>query len=117
MTDFQRDLETIVTNTEVSNNGTIRFVMRYRSRIDNDNITNLDLIPRAENVLLMNGIETVKQLFNNLNKVSGFKGSGIKSVKNINTALMSYYYDRLNEEERKEFWRDAADATIEMVVA
>ncbi len=116
MTDFQRDFEVILNNTDVINNGNIRFVMKHRSRIDSEPIATLELKQRSENVLLRNGVKTVKQLFDNLYRLKGMRGSGANTVKNVNTTLMSYYYDQLDDEERKEFWRDTVEATMEMAL-
>lgn len=116
MTDFQRDFEVILNNTDVINNGNIRFVMKHRSRIDSEPIATLELKQRSENVLLRNGVKTVKQLFDNLYRLKGMRGSGANTVKNVNTTLMSYYYDQLDDEEKKEFWRDTVEATIEMAL-
>jgi DNA-directed RNA polymerase alpha subunit len=115
MTDFIRDMEIITSNVDIVNNGTIRFIMRYRSRIDDKAIGELNLKQRSENVLLRGGIKTIGAIFNNKERLAGLRGSGKVTVKNVLTAAMSYYYDQLNAEERKEFWRDTVEATMELV--
>lgn len=116
MTDFQRDMEIITSNVDIVNNGTIRFIMRYRSRIDDASIGELNLKQRSENVLLRGGIKTIGAIFNNKERLAGLRGSGKITVKDVLTAAMSYYYDQLDDEERKQFWRDTVEATMEMAM-
>lgn len=110
MTDFQRDMEVIMGNVEFINNGTIRFQMNHMDRMVGE-LDNLTLSDRASNALHRNGIHTIERLTEKMGMYHA-KGVGAKSIKEIKNAYMSYYYDQLNDEERKQFWRDTYEATL-----
>ena len=71
----------------------------------------LELSVRAENSLKRCGVNNFGQLNEcNLRKI---RGCGTNTIKEINTKLMSYFYDKMSPELRKKFWKDTLEATKE----
>ena len=111
MTDFQRDLEVIVTNMEIANKGSLVFKM---SKFKTDTpITELPLDLRSANALRRAKIDTTGELIERIGTLSKVRGVGLTVKKRIHTGLMSWYYDGLKPNEREDFWRETIDATIE----
>ena len=114
MRDFQRDLEILINEGVIAaKDKKIRFIMKHSDRMNGD-IKLLDLNDRAYNRMAQNGIRTLEKLYNRFDDIQNIRGAGVKVVKEVKTAYISYYYDQLNDEERKEFWRDTINATIKM---
>ena len=113
MTDFTRDLNVIVQNVEINHKGRIRFPMRHFDRIADRSVKEMSLGTRAENALGRNGFKTFNDIAKRINKLNA-RGAGVKTIKEVKNAYMSYYYDNLNETERKDFWRDVVEATENM---
>ena len=109
MTDFQRDLEVIINEVGIKNNGNIRFFMRHMERMK-DGIEYLGLSDRAYNAMRRNNINTIQDITNKFDQLK-VKGAGEKVIKEVRNKYFQYYYSQLNEEERKEFWRDTIRET------
>lgn len=104
---FTRDFITIMTQTGIDRKN-FRFVLRGTQKFDNEDIA--DLVPlstRSANALYRNNIFTVGQLMDSWNLIGSLKNVGKKSVKEIKTGLIAWYYAQLSEEGRKQFWRDS----------
>lgn len=112
MTDFQRDLEVIINNTDFVHNGNIRFVYRYPSRMDGE-IDELELSVRGEHAMKRARIFKISDVGRRWDELN-VRGSGAKTIKEIKNKYLAYYYSKLNEEERKEFWRDMVTETEKM---
>ena len=112
-TAFMRDFEVIVTNTDFINNGTIRFVFNHMDRVQGA-IDNLNIGQRAYNALRRGKIHDIPTLVSRMDGFNGVRGAGKKTIKEIKNEFLNYYYDQLNEEERKQFWRDTYEATFEL---
>lgn len=112
MTDFQRDMEVIIQNVGIANNGTIRFVFRYPSRLEGE-VDELELGTRASNTLKRAGIFKIQDIGKKWNRLD-VRGSGVKTIKEIKNKYLAYYYDKLDDEERKDFWRDTVAETEDM---
>ena len=110
MRDFQRDMEVIITEIGIKNNGTIRFPMKHANRMVGD-VKYLDLSDRSYNVLCRNGIITIEHLCRMIDMIRNLRGAGKKVVKEINTKYMRYYYDLLSPKEREDFWREVVTET------
>lgn len=109
MTDFQRDMVTILATADVKSHKDWRFVMNHF--LPNEPVDSLNLSVRAENCLKRTGVKTFGQLTKtNLHKI---RGAGIGTIKEINTKLLSYMYDTYTDEQRQQFWRDSIKATEE----
>ena len=113
MTNYQRDLEVIINEVGITNNGTIRFIMRYPNRMKGD-LTELGLSDRSYNALRRNRIQTIQEVSAKWDDFVILKGVGKKVQKEVRNAFMAYYYDQLNAEEQKDFWRDTLGATEEL---
>ena len=114
MTDFQRDLEVLINEGIIAaNNKRIRFFMRYGNRLKGD-IELLDLSTRGFNCLKRKRINTIEDVGNNFHNLGRIAGIGITTVKEVKNKYLAYYYANLNTEERKDFWRDTVEATINM---
>lgn len=110
MTDFIRDLQII------RENANIPAYQRYKFIINNfkpdTSVDVLDLSVRAENSLRRSGVTNFEQLRHcNLKKI---RGCGTGTIKEVWTKFMSYHYDRMNDEQRKQFWKDTIAATETM---
>lgn len=114
MSDFTRDL-TILINEGViaTNDGNIRFVYRYPERMCGG-IEALELTDRSYNCCRRNGISTIEEIGAKWKTLGNMRSSGIKTVKDVKNKYVQYYYSLLSEEERKDFWRDTIEATINM---
>lgn len=113
MSDFQRDFEVIVSNVDFINNGTIRFQMSHMERMVGS-LDNLNIGERAYNALRRNKIHNIETLTERIGGLNGVRGAGKKIIKEIKNEYMNYYYSLLSEEERKQFWCDTYEATLEL---
>lgn len=115
MTDFQRDLEVLINEGFIAPNkkNKVRFVFRYENRM-NGELGLLNLNERSYNCLRRNKINDVRGVSERWDTLGKMRNAGDKTVKAIKNNYISYYYDNLNEEERKQFWRDTIEATINM---
>lgn len=114
MTDFQRDLEVLINEGMFAGKrGKIRFIFKYPDRMVGD-IRDLGTNERAYNAMRRNKIEDIKEIDSHWDSFGNLNGIGATSIKEIKNKYMQYYYDKLNEEERKEFWRETIKATMEM---
>lgn len=109
MTDFQRDLEVVVSETELVNNGKLKFVMNHFPA--DALVSELDLSTRGKNALFRSGIKTFGQLIKT--NLSSLRNIGKGTVKDINLKMMSYYYDGLTDDQKRQFWRETLVATAE----
>jgi len=105
MTQFQKDLEVIIQNTEIPE-GDLTFNMRKFQRIGKRDISVLEVGTRAYNVLRRNQLSTIDDVVNNWGGLHNLHSMGITTVKEIKNAILAYYYDHLDNEEKKEFWKD-----------
>ena len=111
MADFKKDLSTLIKNGAlIPNNGTIRFVFRYKDKF-NDNIDELNLGERAYNCLRRAKIDTIENVGEHWDNLGEIKQCGLKSVKEIKNKYLSFYYNSLNKDKRMEFWKDTIKAT------
>lgn len=115
MTDFQRDIETIIQNGGlVAKNGKIRFWFRNGNILTGD-IDKLDLSTRAYNSLKRAHINRIEDIHERWDELGVLRNLGAKSVKEVKNKYVAYYYDSLKtDEERKQFWLDTYDATNAM---
>ena len=111
ISDFERDLITILTYTEFNHDNHIRFVLRHADRLKGD-VSQMDLSERANNALHRARLGTFEELRPRIND-SHFKvrQAGVKTIKEVKNKYLRYYYDTLNDMEREEFWRDSINAT------
>lgn len=114
MTDFQRDMEVMI-NEEIFNakNGKVRFMYRFPERMYGT-LDLLELSERAYNCCCRSHISTIEEVGRRWNELGKMRGSGVKTVKEIKNSYINYYYSQLDDEERKDFWRDAVEATANM---
>lgn len=112
MNNFQRDFEVIVQNVQFINNGIIRFQMNHMDRMVGS-VDNLNLGERAYNTLRRNKIHDIPTLASRLANLGGARGAGKKVVREVKNEFLAYYYSLLDEEERKQFWRDTFEATMD----
>ena len=110
MTDLQRDIEVLINEGILTETDTIRFYFRYPKRMTG-RIEKMYLGERANNCLRRAGIDSISQIRQNWDDLGKIRNSGKKTVKEIRNAYISYYYDLLNERERKEFLRDMVEFT------
>ena len=112
MNRFQRDMETLINEGFlVANNGKIRFIFRYKPKAE---VAALDLGERAYNCVRRKGLHTVEAIGDTFEDLWRIKGAGAKTIKEIKNKYLAYYYGELNEEEKKQFWRDTIEATMNM---
>jgi len=111
--DFMRDFEVVVSNVDFINNGTIRFQFNHMEKV-NESLDSLEIGERAYNALRRNKIHDIPTLVSRMNNLNGVKGAGKKIIKEIKNEFLRYYYSKLSEEERKQFWRDTYEATLEL---
>lgn len=110
MTDFIRDFEVIRANANVPDYKTYKFII---SNFTPDTpVETLDLSVRAENALKRSGVKTFAQL-NECNLVK-IRGCGKGTIKEIRTKFISYFYDKMTDAQRKQFWKDTYEATAQM---
>ncbi len=91
------------TLTQVANNGNVKFPIIERKSFLETDILSLELDTRSSNALKRNNINTVKDVFDNLNEIPKFRGCGVKSVNRILYGICSAYYEKLNPEEKKKY--------------
>ena len=115
MTDFQRDLETMIAyNVIAVKNDKIRFFFRHGNILTGD-IDKLDLSTRAYNCLRRANISKIEHIHERWDELGVLRNSGVKTVKEIKNKYVAYYYDNLSSnEERQQFWLDTYDATNAM---
>lgn len=113
MTNFQRDLEVIINEVGIVNNGNMRFIIQYPSRLKG-NIAELGLCDRSYNALRRNRIQFIQEISEFWTDFDLLKGIGAKCKKEIKNAYMAFYYDQLSVEEQKDFWRETIKATEEL---
>ena len=114
MTDFQRDIEYLIDNGMLAaKRGQIRFVFRYSNRFKVV-LEELDLSTRAHNCLKRAKINYINEIGDKWDTLNRIKNSGVTTVKEIRNKYLWFYYDRLDEDERKQFWRDTIEATYIM---
>lgn len=106
MTEFQRDLETIIENTSVAANE-ITFHMRHFDRIENTGVESLCLDTRGFHGLKRHKIDLVGDVVDSWEKLRTLNQVGETTVKRIKNAVLAMYYSTLDIDEKKEFWRDA----------
>lgn len=107
MPDFRRDLEYIAENANIEVVGQIRFKLRYQPEWEKIPINELELGARAKKICFDNRIATFADIMKNWGNFMNYSNCGITTVKQIKNALLAYYYERLNADQRSEFWRDA----------
>lgn len=107
MRDFQRDLEFLIENAKMITKPEIKFQFRKYKRIEDRPIDDLGLDLRPYNGLRMNGLRTIGDIVDHWVELINMRSVGERSNKSIKNAVLSYYYDTLNEEERQQFWYDA----------
>lgn len=110
MTDFQRDFEVIINNVDIVNNGTITFPVKQMDHMYGS-IECLGLSDRAYNALQKNRIVTIPELTKRFDELDELSGIGKKSRKEIKNAYIAYYYLKLDDEQRKQFWRNVVRLT------
>lgn len=114
MTRFKKDLEVLINEGFIApSNNSIRFVFKYSNRFKGD-ISFLGLSDRSYNCLRRNKISDISLIDSMWENLYNLKGAGIKTVKEIKNKYVEYYYNLLNEEEKKDFWTDTIKATVEM---
>ena len=114
MKNFKDDFNTMVTNGIITpNKGMIRFKFRYASKLKGG-IELLDLNVRAYNSLKRSGINTIEDIDKKWDDLSRLRNAGVKTVKEVKNKFIIYYYNSLDDNEKKQFWADTAKATIEM---
>lgn len=108
MSDFTRDLNIIIENANVIVGRELEFKLPHLDRIENRKVGEMPgLDVRQHNGLKRNNVHTVREIVAKWNDLRTLSYVGATSVKGIKNAVLSYYYDQLDEEEKKEFWRDA----------
>lgn len=113
MNRFQRDVETLINEGFIAgNNGKIRFVFNVKKVRDELGV--LGLNERAYNCARRKGYHNCIDILEHWDDLARMKGAGIKTIKEIRNKFLAYYYGELNEEEKKQFWRDTIEATINM---
>lgn len=105
MTDFVRDTNTLTQTGHIT--GGLRFKLHIDDSFEATNVEVLSVKQRSMNVLHQQGINTLGKLMESWADLYKFHSCGATTVKDIKNALMSYYYDGLSTEERKQFWREA----------
>lgn len=114
MTDFRTDLEILINEGCIAPKGkSLRFVFNHADRLTGS-LENLGLSERAYNCLRRSNIDDIEGVSEKWDTLGRMKNCGAKTVKEIKNKYLAFYYDMLNEEERKQFWRDSIAATIEM---
>lgn len=106
-TAFRRDMEYIFENADLSINGNIVFNLRISEKWKKTEAGMLDLNIRARRILAENQIKTFEDIMNNWPSFGNFAGCGVTTAKEVKNALIAYYYDGLNADERTQFWIDA----------
>lgn len=110
MSRFTDDFITILVFADVTKYKNYRFIIpNFKGDTP---IEALDLSMRAQNSLKRKGISTFEQL--RTAELKKIWGCGIGTIKEIRTKFLSYIYDRLSEEERKDFWKRTFEATKQM---
>lgn len=107
MTNFQRDFEIIAQNADVTVDHNIIFRFRKSQRIENLDIGNLGLEARGYNGLRRNKIDKIGQILDRWDELQTLNYVGVLTVKAIKNAVVAYYYETLDANEKKQFWRDA----------
>lgn len=107
MRDFQRDLEYIINNADIKATPEIKFQFRKYSRIENRPIDDLDLEQRSYNGLCRSNIRTIGAVVDKWTELMNIRSIGQKSLKEIKNKVLACYYDKLDEDERQQFWYDA----------
>ena len=111
MANFSTDITVMINEgVLVPKCGRIRFVYNKSGVLEGD-LDNLGLSERAYNCARRGKIMTIEDIGKRWNELGRLRGAGVKTVKEIKNKYVSYYYNRLNDEERKQFWRDVVEAT------
>ena len=87
----------------VAENGNVKFPIIERKSFLETDIFSLDLDTRSSNALKRNKLNTVKDVFDNLNAIPKFRGCGAKSINRILYGICSAYYEKLNPEEKEKY--------------
>lgn len=98
---FSKDLAVMEMNGFKLNGKQIQFPVYHVSEMP---IEELNLGVRASNGLKRAGIMTVDGILErDLGKV---RNLGAKSVKEIKNAVLNYSYERMNQQQKAEFWKN-----------
>ena len=112
MTDFARDLSVLIDEGCIAPKGKIiRFSFAHPDRLEG-NLEMLGLSERAYNCCRRSRIDCIEDVNERWGELVRMKGAGKKTVKEVRNKFLSFYYDTLNDEERKQFWRDTVRETI-----
>lgn len=103
MSNFEKDLQAVVEKTGVQFPfGRIK--MRFLNVDRTESVDCLILTERAKNALKRSKIHTIGDLSDHLDTIAKVRGVGIGTVKDIKTRFVEHCYDRMNSDEKLEFW-------------
>lgn len=105
MREFQRDLEVIAQNANVEAN-VLTFHFHNYDVMAKRPIEDLGMECRAFNGLKRNGINTIGEIIDKWDTLNKLRYVGATTIKAIKNAVVAFYYDTLDTEEKKQFWRE-----------